>query len=229
MSLFDLPPIPEIPVLGETDGYPVRRIFCVGRNYAAHAAEFGNAVPDQPFYFTKSPANMILSGTTLPYPAGTANFHFEMELAVALQAPLRRATPQEAAGAVYGYACALDMTRRDLQIAERNQQRPWDLGKDVEGGTVLAPITRVADFGAIEAQRIALSVDDTEQQGSTLDKMIHSVGDILCHLSGFYTLGAGDVILTGTPEGVGPVQPGNMITGSIDGLTPISLGIAASV
>ncbi|KAA2315676.1 FAA hydrolase family protein [Pseudooceanicola sediminis] len=226
MSLFDLPPIPDIPVTGETEGYPVRRIFCVGRNYAAHAAEFGNEVPDSPFYFTKSPASMILSGGTAPYPPGTTNYHFEMELAVAIGAPVFKCAPEDAAAAVYGYACALDMTRRDLQIAERNKQRPWDLGKDVENSAVIGPITKAADFGAVAKQAIELTLDGTTKQKSTLNLMIHDVAAIISHLSGFYHLRAGDMILTGTPEGVGPVAPGNVIEGTIDGLTPVRLTIA---
>lgn len=227
MSLFTLPPIPDIPVTGEAAGYPVRRIFCVGRNYAAHAAEFGNEVPEQPFYFTKSPANMVLSGAVTPYPSGTENYHFEMEFAVLIGAPLFQASAEEAAGAVYGYACALDMTRRDLQARERKQQRPWDLGKDVEASAVIGTATRAADFGPVTSQRISLLQNGAVKQDSTLDLMIHDVPAILAHLSGYYHLAPGDVILTGTPEGVGPVQPGDKIEGQIEGLSPIFLEIAA--
>lgn len=227
MSLFDLPPIPDIPVQGESEGYPVRRIFCVGRNYAAHAAEFGNEVPEQPFYFTKSPANMVLSGATVPYPCGTEDYQFEMELAVALQAPLFRCTAEEVPGAIYGYACALDMTRRDLQIRERKKERPWDLGKDVENAAVFGPITRAADFGAVTNQRIALTLDGAVKQDSTLDLMINDITAVLMHLSGYYHLGAGDLIMTGTPEGVGQVAPGNVLSGMVDGLTPVELTIGS--
>ncbi len=227
MSLFDLPLIPDVPVHGEAEGYPVRRIFCVGRNYAAHAAEFGNEVPDSPFYFTKSPASMILSGGTAPYPPGTSNYHFEMELAVAIGAPVFNCKAEDAMAAVYGYACALDMTRRDLQIAERNKQRPWDLGKDVENSAVIGPITKAADFGTVAKQTIALTLDGATKQSSTLDLMIHNVAAIISHLSGFYHLQPGDLILTGTPEGVGPVAPGNAIEGTIEGLSPVTLTIGA--
>ena len=223
MPLFDLPPVPDLPVLEEAQGYPVRRIFCVGRNYAAHAAEMGNEVPEQPFYFTKSPANMVLTGATLPYPPGTSDFHHEVELVVAVGAELFRATPQDAAGAVYGYGTGLDMTRRDLQIAERKKQRPWDLGKDVEGGTVLGPLTRATDVGALTGRAITLEVDGATRQASTLDLMIHDVPHLLAHLSGFYHLRPGDLVLTGTPEGVGPVTPGMTLKGRIDGLSPVTL------
>jgi len=228
-SLFQVSPVPHVRVRDETLGYPVGRIFCVGRNYAAHAAEMGVEVDrEAPFYFTKSPANMVLSGAEVPYPPGTENFHYEMELALAIGAPLFRASAEQARAAIYGYGCALDMTRRDLQIRERQKQRPWDLGKDIENGTVLAPLTRVADWGAPVAQRIFLTVNGETRQDATLAELIWSVEEILCHLSGYYHLRPGDLILTGTPAGVGPLQEGDVIAGGIDGLDSISLTLTAS-
>lgn len=222
--LFQLPQPPAVPVAGEAAAYPLGRIFCVGRNYAAHAAEMGVEVDrEAPFYFTKSAVNAVLAGTEAPYPPGTENYHYEMELAVALGAPLFRAAPEEARAAIYAYGCALDMTRRDLQIRERKKQRPWDLGKDVENGAVFAPFTRAADWGIPQDQRIYLEVNGEVRQDATLEELIWSVEEILCHLSGFYHLRAGDVILTGTPAGVGPVGPGDRITGGISGLAPVSL------
>lgn len=227
--LFALPETPVIPVAGEVAGYPVGRVFCVGRNYAAHAAEMGNEVDrEAPFYFTKAAANAVLSGAEVPYPPGTENFHYEMELAVAIGAPVFRASPKEAREAVFGYGCALDMTRRDLQIRERQKQRPWDLGKDLENGTVLAPLTRAADWGGPEKQRIWLEVHEETRQDATLDEMIWSVEEIICHLSGFYHLRPGDLILTGTPAGVGPVQGGDRMQGGIDGLAPVELSLTAA-
>lgn len=224
--LFNLPPIPAIPVVGESQTYPIRRIFCVGRNYAAHAAEMGIEVDrEKPFYFTKSPASAVLSGAAAPYPAGTGNYHHEMELAVAIGAPAFKVPVADAMSRVYGYACALDMTRRDLQLSERAHQRPWDLGKDVENSAVFAPITKAADFGPIAAQRIHLAVNGEIRQDATLTELIWSVPEIISHLSGFYHLQPGDLIMTGTPAGVGPVVAGDMITGGIDGLEPISLTI----
>lgn len=224
--LFNTPPIPSIPVVGETDTYPIRRIFCVGRNYAAHAAEMGIEVDrEKPFYFTKSPASAILSGASAPYPAGTTNYHHEMELAVAIGAPAFKVAVADAMSRVYGYGCALDMTRRDLQLSERAHQRPWDLGKDVENSAVFAPITKAADFGAIAAQRIHLAVNGEMRQDATLTELIWSVPEIISHLSGFYHLQPGDLIMTGTPAGVGAVVAGDVITGGIDGLEPISLTI----
>jgi fumarylpyruvate hydrolase len=227
-TLFQLPQPPAVPVHGETAAYPLGRIFCVGRNYAAHAAEMGVEVDrEAPFYFTKSAVNAVLTGASVPYPPGTENYHYEMELAVALSAPLFKAAPEEARAAIYGYGCALDMTRRDLQIRERKKQRPWDLGKDVENGAVFAPFTRAADWGAPQDQRIFLEVDGAVKQDATLAELIWSVEEILCHLSGFYHLRPGDVILTGTPAGVGPVAAGNNISGGIDGLSPVSLTLTA--
>ncbi len=157
--LFSLPEPISIPVVGEQATYPIGRIFCVGRNYAAHAAEMGHEVDrEAPFYFTKSPENAVLTGASVPYPPGTENYHHEMELAVAIGRPVFRATPAEAWEAVYGYGCALDMTRRDLQIRERNKQRPWDLGKDVENGAVFAPLTRAAEWSPEDSKRIHMGI-----------------------------------------------------------------------
>ncbi len=227
-SLFDLPPLPEVPVIGETATYPIARIFCVGRNYAAHAAEVGQEVDrEKPFYFTKSARSAVISPAQTPYPPGTENYHFEMELAVAIGASAFRVSSVDALDAVYGYGSALDMTRRDLQLSERVKQRPWDLGKDVEKSAVFGPLTKASDFGAIADQRIWLSQNGEARQDATLAEMVWSVAEIISHLSGFYHLGPGDLILTGTPAGVGPVQVGDQIAGGIDGLAELSLTILA--
>ncbi|PJE27863.1 fumarylpyruvate hydrolase [Pseudooceanicola antarcticus] len=226
MSLFDLPAVPDVPVAGETEGYPVRRIFCVGRNYAAHAAEMGNAVPEVPFYFTKSPAHMILTGETIPYPPGTENFHYEIELVVALGAPLFKARPEETMAAVYGYATGLDMTRRDLQAISKKGGLPWDIAKDVENTAVVGPMTRASDFGPLGTQSISLSVDCETRQSSTLDKMLNDVPALLSHLSGYYHLQPGDLIFTGTPEGVGAVTSGAVLRGEVEGLAPVELTLS---
>lgn len=226
--LFDIPAAPVVPVKGEAAGYPVHRIFCVGRNYAAHAAEMGVEVDrEAPFYFTKSASAIVASGATVPYPPGTGNYHYEMEFVVALGAPVFRASLEEAAKAVYGYACGLDMTRRDLQLAARAKQRPWDLGKDVEQSAVIAEITRAADFGPVGGQAIRLGVDGEVKQDATLDDLIWKVDELVSHLSRYYHLRPGDLIYTGTPAGVGPVEPGQAITGTIDGLAPVQLAIGA--
>ncbi|WP_420395116.1 fumarylacetoacetate hydrolase family protein [Nioella sp.] len=224
--LFDTPKVQSIPVNGEAAEYPVHRIFCVGRNYAAHAAEMGVEVDrEAPFYFTKSPQAVLASGSTLPYPPGTENFHYEMELVLVIGKPVFRASVEEAAGAIYAYGCGLDMTRRDLQLAARAKQRPWDLGKDVEGSAVLTGLTKAEEMGAIGPQRIHLEVNGEVRQDATLNDLIHGVAEIVADLSKFYHLAPGDVIMTGTPAGVGPVVAGDVITGGVDGLEPISLTI----
>jgi fumarylpyruvate hydrolase len=227
--LFDLPAPLMLPVHGESAGYPVGRIFCVGRNYAAHAVEMGNEVDrEAPFYFTKSAVNAVATGAEVPYPPGTTDFHHEMELAVAIGASVFQATPEQAQKAVFGFGCALDMTRRDLQKRERQKQRPWDLGKDLENGTVLAPLTRAEDWNGPAEQRIWLEVNGQIQQDASLAEMIWSIEEIICHLSGYYHLRPGDLILTGTPAGVGAVRQGDQLRGGIDGLEPIALDLTAS-
>ena len=228
-TLFDLPPAFTIPVNGETAAYPVARIFCVGRNYAAHAKEMGHEVDrENPFYFTKSPAHAIHTGATVPYPPGTTNYHFEMELAFAMGAPVFRATRAEAEAAVYAYGCALDMTRRDRQQDGKDKGRPWDMGKDVEDSAVFSPMTRTADMAPLGPQRIHLEVNGATKQDATLDELIHDVPEIIMDLSRYYHLRPGDVIMTGTPAGVGPVVAGDVITGGIDGLDPIALTLSAA-
>lgn len=226
--LFDPAPPFTVPLAGTDAEYPVRRIFCVGRNYAAHAAEMGAEVDrEAPWYFTKTPANAVRSGASVPFPQGTDNYHHEMELAVYLGAPAFRTAVADAGAAVLGYSCALDMTRRDRQQDGKDKRRPWDLGKDVEDGAVLAPITRAADFGTIADQRIWLTVNGETRQDASLAELVWSIEEVISHLSHFYRLGPGDVILTGTPAGVGPVRPGDVIAGGIDGLDPVRLTLGA--
>jgi len=229
MSLFELPDIPLIPVQGEADGYPIGRIFCVGRNYAAHAAEMGFEVDrEAPFYFTKSAANAMMTGGSTSYPPGTENFHHEMELVIAIGTPVFQCSKEDGLAAIYAYGCGLDMTRRDLQIASRNKQRPWDLGKDVEDSAVFAPLTKAAAFGPVGPQRIWLEVNGESRQDATLDELIWKVDEIVSDLSKFYHLRPGDLIMTGTPAGVGPVVAGDVITGGVDGLDGISLTLTAA-
>lgn len=228
-TLFDLPPVPGIPVNGEAATYPIGRIFCVGRNYAAHAAEMGVEVDrEKPFYFIKSPASAVLTGASVPYPPGTENFHYEMELVIAIGSPVFRATKEQARAAIFAHGCALDMTRRDLQLSERAKQRPWDLGKDFDNSAVFAPLTKAGDMAPIEHQRIHLAVNGDIRQDATVDELIWKLDEIIVHLSGFYHLRPGDLIMTGTPAGVGPVVAGDVITGGIDGLDPISLNLTSA-
>ena len=227
--LFDPPPVPSVPVRGERRLFPVRRIFCVGRNYAAHAAEMGNAVDRAaPFYFTKSATALCPSGSVIPYPAGTRECHYEMELVVALGAGGAGVAPGAAMDCVFGYACGIDLTRRDLQAEAKDKRRPWDLGKDFDNSAIIAPITPREMVGEIGAQRIFLTHDGQIVQEARLSEMIWSVPEIIAHLSRFYRLAPGDLIFTGTPAGVGPVRPGSVLEGGITGLDPVRLTIAAA-
>lgn len=224
--LFAAPSLQTVPVAGAGAVYPVHRIFCVGRNYEAHAKEMGSEVDrEAPFYFTKSPQAVLASGATLPYPPGTSDLHHEMELVVALGAPLFKATVEDARQAIYAYGCGLDMTRRDLQAKAKEKRRPWDLGKDFEGAAVLAEMTRAAEFGAVADQRIHLRVNGEIRQNASLAELIHGVAEVLADLSHYYHLDAGDLVMTGTPAGVGPVMAGDLLEGGIEGLAPISLRI----
>lgn len=210
---------PAAPVLVSIEGrgdLPVHRIFCVGRNYAAHAAEMGGQVDrDAPFYFTKSAHAVLPAPGPLAYPGGTSDLHHEVELVVAL-----------GDGAVLGYGCGLDMTRRDLQAKAKEMRRPWDLGKDFEGAAVLAPFTS-ADGWTPGDQAISLDLNGAVRQTGRLSDMVWSVDELVADLARYYHLRPGDLIMTGTPAGVGPVLPGDRLQGRIDGLTDLHLTIAA--
>ena len=226
--LFAPPEIVAAPIRGRRELFPIRRIFCVGRNYEAHAREMGVAVDRQaPFYFTKAAADYVPSGMTLAYPPGTANYHYEMELVAAIGRGGFRIGAAEALAHVFGYACGLDMTRRDLQLQAREKQRPWDLGKDFEESAVLSEIVPAADIGHPARGKIELKVNGTIKQSSDLDLLIHPVAALVAHLSRYYHLQPGDLIYTGTPEGVGPVLSGDRIEGMIEGVGTISVVIAA--
>jgi fumarylpyruvate hydrolase len=221
--LFEPPPIPTLAVDGLDRRYPVARIFCVGRNYEDHAREMGQTVDrEKPFFFSKSATALRQSGATIPYPPGTSDYHFECELVVALGAPFFKGAAADARQAIYGYACGLDMTRRDLQLAERAKQRPWTLGKDVEASAPVSPIAPAERIGHPASGRIELRQNGLVRQSSDLAAMAWSVAEILAHLSGFYHLGPGDLVFTGTPAGVGPVLPGDRLDGAIEGVGALS-------
>ena len=225
--LFAPQPVPSLPIGGKSEQFPINRIFCVGRNYHAHAVEMGKPVDksvERPFYFTKSPQTLVHSGATVPYPPETRNYHFEMELVVAIGQAGFRVRAEDAHKLVYGYAAGLDMTRRDLQLAARDKGRPWDLGKDIEQGSVCSAIApregQIIDSGAI-----ALEVNGDTRQSSDVGKLIWNVREIIADLSLFYHLQPGDLIYTGTPEGVGPVVAGDTITGRVEGVAEVALQV----
>jgi fumarylpyruvate hydrolase len=224
--LFPTLPVVAAPVRGRSERIPIRRIFCVGRNYEAHAKEMGVAVDrEAPFYFTKSTEHYVPSGSTVPYPPGTSNYHYELELVAVLGAAAFRVSADKAKESVFGYACGLDMTRRDLQFAAREQRRPWDLGKDVEQSAVLSEIVPASEIGHPSAGRIELHVNAEVKQSADISQLIHKVPEVIAHLSTFYHLNPGDLIYTGTPEGVGPVNSGDRLEGVIDGVGTITLTI----
>ena len=222
--LFDLNDRPTLPIQGRAERFAVNRIFCVGRNYAAHAAEMG-AEPerDAPFYFTKGHHAVAASGQTLPYPPGTKNYHHEIECVLALGRGGFRVAETEAMDLIFGYCAGLDMTRRDLQQANRKKGLPWDTGKDVENSAILGAITEAAAFGTVGPQRVTLHKKGTVVQDAPLSDLIWSLPELIAHLSTLYHLQAGDLIMTGTPAGVGPVEVGDVLEGQVDGCAPISV------
>ncbi len=216
------------PIQGTDALFPIHRIFCVGRNYLAHADEMGVKVDkntQEPFYFTKNPNSFVASGQSISYPLKTNNFHYEMEFVVAIGKEGFNVSEEDSDDMVFGYACGLDMTRRDLQLKSRESGRPWDLGKDFEDSAVLSSIVPKEDSGVINQGKIMLSVNNEIKQSSDLNLLIWSVQEIIAHLSTFYHLQPGDLIYTGTPEGVGPVVAGDVINGSIEGVGNIKLSI----
>ncbi len=224
--LFPPPAVRSLPVLGHTARFPISRIFCVGRNYAEHAAEMGSEVDRAaPFFFTKSLTAVAESPAQVPYPPGTSDYHHEVEFVVALGAPAFRITPEAAVATVLGYGCGLDMTRRDLQAKAKEKRRPWDIGKDVEGAAVLGPLTPAGDFGQVGPQAIELEVNGEHRQTGRLSDMVHSVPEIIADLSQYYHLVPGDLIMTGTPAGVGPVDVGDKLVGRVGGLASVELTI----
>ncbi len=228
MNHYVFAPAPQaaVPVRGSAQRYAVSRIFCVGRNYAAHAREMG-ADPERepPFYFNKTPAHLLPSGATMPYAPGTRELHHEMELVIAIGRPAFRVPQHEALDCVWGYACGLDMTRRDLQNQAKQMGRPWDFGKDFEGAAVMAPLVPASEIGHPAAGGIQLSVNGQLRQSADLQDMIWRVPEIVANLSRYYHLRPGDLIYTGTPEGVGAVQPGDRLAGRIEGVGEIALSI----
>ncbi len=225
--IFNPPAVQSLAIRGKTERFPINRLFFVGRNYHAHAVEMGKPVDksvERPFYFTKAPQTLVDSGTTVAYPPETKNYHFEMEMVVAIGKAGFRVSQDNAHEVIYGYAAGLDMTRRDLQLVARDKGRPWDLGKDVEHSSVCTEIVpmegKIIDQGAI-----ALEVNGETKQSSDVNMLIWNVREIIADLSLFYHLQPGDLIYTGTPEGVNAVVPGDKITGRVAGVAEVALTV----
>ncbi|MBK3736847.1 FAA hydrolase family protein [Azospirillum brasilense] len=219
-------PQPTVPVAGG-DPFPVRRIYCVGRNYAAHAREMG-ADPDRepPFFFMKPADAIVADGTAIPYPPRTANLHHEIELVVAIGTGGRDIPVERALDHVYGYGVGLDMTRRDLQNAAKKEGKPWDMGKGFDQSAPCGTLRRAADIGHPDKGSVTLSVNGELRQKGDLADLIWSVSETISYLSGLVELQPGDLIYTGTPEGVGPVVAGDRLEGAVEGVGTIAVTIA---
>lgn len=218
------PPRPTVPVVGG-GAFAVRRVYCIGRNYADHAIEMGHD-PDKepPFFFQKNPENLDASGQ-FPYPAQSRDVHHEIELVMALHSGGRDIAPEDALGHVYGYGVSLDMTRRDLQGQMKKMGRPWEIGKAFERSAPIGPLVPAARIGHPDAGRIALTVNGALRQDGDLNQMIWKGPEMISYLSRYFDIAAGDVIMTGTPAGVGPVQRGDRLVGSIAGFDDLVVDV----
>lgn len=226
--------LPAVPLVGGKQLFPVRHIYCIGRNYAEHAKEMGgDATKEPPFFFTK-PADAVVPVVPpavgrVAYPMATRNLHYEIELVVAIGKRGANVAAADAQGLVFGYAVGLDMTRRDLQNDMREKKRPWDIGKSFAQAAPIAPIHPVAQTGPLARGEITLFVNGEPRQRGDLSDMIWDVAHTIEFLSRLYRLEPGDLIFTGTPSGVGPVVVGDRLEGRIDDLTPLAIEIVAAV
>jgi fumarylpyruvate hydrolase len=227
--VFAAPPQAVVPVDGSSDLLPVHRIYCVGRNYAEHQKEMGFSGREAPFFFMK-PADAVLpvpfgSVGEMPYPGETGNLHHEIELVVAIGKAGRNIPAAEAAKHIYGYAVGLDMTRRDLQFALRDKGRPWDVAKGFDCSAPISPVKPIAVTGELTSAQIFLTVNDQRRQASDVSKLIWSVNETIEHLSKYYELKPGDLVFTGTPEGVGAVVKGDLLEGGVAGIGTLKIRI----
>jgi fumarylpyruvate hydrolase len=220
---FSPPAQAAVAIVGRSERFPVHRIYCVGRNYAAHAREMGkDPEREPPFFFAKPADAVVANGAVLPYPTRTADLHHEIELVVALGKGGANIDPARALEHVFGYAVGLDLTRRDLQAEAKDKGRPWDTAKGFDGSAPIAAITPGTELGNAS---IWLKVNDTSRQQGRLADMIWSVPEVIAELSTLFELAPGDLIFTGTPAGVAALQPGDRLEGGIDGLETLRISI----
>ena len=224
---------PMLPIVGTTEMFPVRRIYCVGRNYADHAREMGSDPNREPPFFFQKPSDAIqfvAPGTTAdhPYPTLTKNYHYEIELVAALDKGGRNVAPEQALGLVFGYAVGLDMTRRDLQRAMGDEKKPWEIGKSFDRSAPIGPIHRVAQVGHFTKGAITLKVNGVTKQSADLNQMIWNVAEQISKLSQAFELMPGDIVFSGTPENVGPVVPGDVMQGAIAGLPTLDVRVTGT-
>jgi len=228
---FVFPPAPpvSVPVLGQAARFPVHRIYCVGRNYEEHAKEMGFTGREPPFFFLKPTDSLVVvdAGETghMPYPSLTHNLHHEIELVVAIGRGGRNIAAADAAQHIFGYAVGLDMTRRDLQNEMKKQGRPWCIGKAFDHSAPIGPITPLSQAGNVNHAEISLQVNGADRQRSNVAKLIWNVAETIEHLSAAWELQPGDLIYTGTPEGVAAVVAGDVLVGQVDGLVPLKIQI----
>jgi fumarylpyruvate hydrolase len=221
MSSFVIPApaVPSLAIAGSSDRFPLRRIFCVGRNYAAHAREMGSDPNREPPFFFSKPADAAVPAQgAVPYPPATGDLHHEVELLVALGKGGANVRPQDALSMVWGYGVGVDLTRRDLQAAAKDMGRPWDMAKGFDASAPCAELHPVSEVGHPSPARIWLELNGVVKQQGNLDEMIWPVADVIAHLSRFVALAPGDLIFTGTPSGVGAIEPGDVVRGGVDGV-----------
>jgi fumarylpyruvate hydrolase len=225
---FEAPLLRTLTVAGRQERIPVNRVFCVGRNYAAHAREMGKDPEREPPFFFMKPASAVVDAAhpvSLQYPPKTGNYHHEIELVVVIGSSGRDLNVRDALGQVYGYAVGLDMTRRDLQLQARDQGRPWEFGKSFSRSAPVGAVFRAEDIGHPGNSDIALDVNGKTRQSSNIAKLLWPVAECISYLSQYEALEPGDILFTGTPEGVGAVVPGDSLRGSIAGLGEIQVSI----
>ncbi|WP_062763172.1 fumarylacetoacetate hydrolase family protein [Falsirhodobacter sp. alg1] len=221
------PPQPVlIPVAGSDALFPVRRIYCIGRNFAAHAVEMGHD-PDRepPFFFQKNPDNILLEGQDLPYPPKTADLHFEVEMVIALGKGGANIAPDEALGHVFGYGVGLDMTRRDLQAEAKEMRRPWEIGKAFEHSAPCSALVPASEIGHPAEGDIWLAVDGERKQSGDLNQMIWKTPEMISYLSEYFVLAPGDLIFAGTPAGVGPVSKGQVMEAHVANVGTLKVAV----
>jgi fumarylpyruvate hydrolase len=227
MVLFFAAPPNEVPIMGSDDRIAVRRIYCVGRNYVSHIQEMKEGDERDPPFFFQKPANaLVLSGAAIPYPPATSDFEFEVELVVAIGRGGASIPLEAALDHVFGYAVGLDMTRRDLQFEARKASRPWEMGKSFDHSAPVGEIVPRAVSGELKQAPIKLEVNGAVRQDADISQMIWGVSEIVSRLSLHYRLEPGDLILTGTPAGVGPVEPGDRLTATCGNLPPLTVTIS---